>query len=36
MISSKQEGSGEGELKRIRLKLVQIKYVSAGILGLAK
>ena len=35
MISSNQKGGGESELKHIRVQLVQIKYVLAGILGLA-
>ena len=35
MISLEQKGGGEGELKRIRVQLVQMKYVLAGILGLA-
>lgn len=35
MISSNQKGGGEGELKHIRVQMVQIKYVLAGILGLA-
>lgn len=35
MISSNQKGGSEGELKHIRVQMVQIKYVLAGILGLA-
>ena len=35
MIYQEKKGAGEGELKNLRVQLVQIKYVLAGILGLA-